>query len=149
MKANQIQDELARKLREEAMADSPQFSPLLHARIMQQVSAEHAPTQIRPASPWRISRFIPVFSAAAIAIITATIWIHYQQSIKPPNVAVIPSAHPSLPEITWHFPALTEPANSPLTEARYGYLDRDAKNVAHYVMEQFDVLPTPPLSRRG
>jgi hypothetical protein len=134
---------LGRKLREEALANSPRFSPLLHARIMQQIQPRStivAPTHSR----WRIGWTLPA-SAAAVALLALTVWFHSHRQTAPSTLAMKPHY---IPQLAIQFPNLSEPANSPLSLAHYGHLDRDAKAATDYVINQFDIVPSPP-ARRG
>jgi hypothetical protein len=139
---NNPNSNIGRKLREEALADSPNFSPLLHARIMRQIQPRATAAPLR--SPWRIGWTLPT-SAAAVALLALTVWIHNHQ---PTNPKIATTKSPSIPQLAIQFPNLSEQANSSLSQARYGYLDRDAKAAADYVINQFDIIPTAP-ARRG
>lgn len=139
-------DNTAKKLRDEALADSPQFSPVLHARIMQQI---HGQTRPLPAlANWRIGWIAS--SIAAAVLFAVTIWSFNHRQIKPQVIAVNPTSIPkvAIPQLAIQFPNLSEPVNSPLSLAHYGNLDRDAKAAADYVRNQFDIIPSPP-GRRG
>jgi hypothetical protein len=163
---NENPDSIARPLREEALADSPSFSPLLHARIMQQiqngpeVAPSHTPSSASlhaqmnaplqpPHSPYRLQWLIPTLATAAVAMLAATLWL---RKLPQPLIhqAVVPP--PSLPEFSLHFPDLAESTTASLTQAPYGNpcgnLDRDAKNVVSYMINQLDVIPTQPV-RKG
>jgi hypothetical protein len=147
MKLNPSQDILSRKLKDEATSDSTQFSPLLHARIMQQIKARPDSRLVQPSASWRIHWAVPAFAAAALMLIAATVWLHTPRTLQTPQVSVLPP-NPSIPQLTLQFSSLEEMTGKPLTDANFGYLDRDAKNVLHYVINQFDVIPPPP-GRRG
>ncbi|MGA2499572.1 MAG: hypothetical protein ABSH20_17685, partial [Tepidisphaeraceae bacterium] len=64
---NITETDLARRLREEAAADSPAFSPLLHERIMQRVrSAARLPAE--PRRTLRLPWVVGLAAAAAIVL---------------------------------------------------------------------------------
>jgi hypothetical protein len=141
---------LGRRLRGEALADSAAFSPLLHARIMQKIQAQmtDAPARLHWRIGWRVASV-----AAAVAVLTLPVWLYHHRQNSPAPVAIAkPSAKPivtpiNIPDLAIEFPNLSERANSSFSQARFGYLDRDAKAAADYVINQFNIVPTPPAHR--
>jgi hypothetical protein len=142
---NSKHDQFADQLRKEATANSPDFSPLLHARIMRRIQPGPAP--LSPKIAWRMSRLVGAASAIAAAALLALAIHEYQHRLTQPGT-VIAKTPPSLPPFDLRFPDLGASADSTLTPAQFGYLDRDAKNAVHYVMDQFDVIPQTG-ARRG
>ena len=145
--------DLARTLKDQALASSPAFSQALHSRIMDTVrdcAASDLPPNphsvIRSVAPYR-SWMLPALSAASIALLVTAWWFHHSPATN--SIARATSApYASMPGMTVHFPAFTETQNSQLNQARFGYIDRDATNAARYVIGQFNVLPAVH-GRRG
>ena len=142
---------LRQKLKDEAAVKAPQFSPLLHARIMQQIKTRPAVQPAAdsvPPSSWRTQWMIPSLATAALLLIAIAMRLRAPQTPHPAVQARVVPPNPSITQLTQELTSLREAANKPLTDANFGYLDRDAKNVLHFVINQFDIIPTAP-GRRG
>jgi hypothetical protein len=138
--------DLAARLRNEAIENSPAFSPLLHARIMQRIASHDGAADAgpihRPRSPWL--QFAALAAAASIALL---LMLHFRPAQVSVSHIVDPTAvHPMPPHVPVPQFALvtnigTFPGLEQLDDARYAYLDKDARHLAQFMMHQMDVLP--------
>src|SRR2546430_1502041 len=110
-------DPLKSRLREEAAATTPEFSPLLHQRIMSHIRR----SEIVPA-PHRGNYRRPMVAAAAVIALTATTFIVLRQ---PPLRSRAPVALPSPKDIAEPVDQLLSSAAAPaaasLDESKFAY----------------------------
>jgi hypothetical protein len=129
------QDRLGALLVNEAAQMSPAFSPSLHRRIMQRIGAESSERVPATGLPFR--RYSYAAAAAVILIAGVIALLTYSVQTKPKTVARLPA----MPTIQNPVATLSGSVSTSLTDARFAYLDRDARNVMHYMADQVDVLP--------
>ncbi len=140
-------------LRQHAKEDVPAFSAELHQRVMGALRAQGLP---QPAAReaagrswgsvvWKIG--VPLAAAAAIAVVA---WIALQPAPSPvskdPHPVVEQQRIPSpleIPEVK--APALTR--TNAIKDARYAYLDRDARKLWMFVASQIPELPAEKKDR--
>lgn len=149
-------EQLIAQLQAQADVDMPAFSDDLHRQVMTAVRQAPSPSPFSSLSPspgtpgegWghlalgnRQSAIL--WGLAAVAAITLGIGIALRNPSPPtPTLIAIhnkPVPIPSLPVIALANAA--EPANRRLHDARFAYLDRDAKDFGQYLIDQIDVLP--------
>ena len=124
---------------------SPAFSPQLHARIMRAVKSSSAGNvEMRRMNARRYRINWPLLAIvfpgmAALIVVAASILFLWYPARVPVNTGV--ARMPSLPPIRNPVASLSGPVASSLADARFAYLDRDARNVMHYMAGQMDVLP--------
>jgi hypothetical protein len=130
-------------LRKEATTHSPQYSALLHERVMQRIARDGAAQSAMPITALRDYnwRFLVGTAAAMLVLIPTGLWWSSSQ-MKPehrpsPAVVVLP-----LPPFDTALASAFEPASDQLGQGRYAYLDQDAQRFTQFVADQFDVLPT-------
>ncbi len=122
-------------LRDEADRAGPPFSPLLHARIMGQIeTVRERPTGRVGWTPGL--RRLSVAATVLFAGVSVAIMLRH----VPPHPSTIGRA-PTLPSISIPSASVPEPLEQSFTDARYAYLDRDARDAVRYVARQIDVLP--------
>jgi len=146
-------EQLSAQLQAQAGADVPVFSDDLHRRVMTAVRQASSPSPCTQGEGWGEGSFRHsaignwqsairwgLATAAAIAL-GIGIALHNPPPPTPKLVAIPnkPIPIPSLPVIALANAA--EPANRRLHDARFAYLDRDAKDFGQYLIEQIDVLP--------
>ena len=143
-------DELARRLKEEGLAESPAFSTELHARVMEGLRAKglELPDQgdnRAPGGPWRIfvKRVVPLAIAAGIGIVAfIALWPH-TVNLPPTQQEKIVRYEPLVPDDL--VKPLQDQVATPTAEAwergKYGYLDQDARRLAIFVASQLPGVP--------
>jgi hypothetical protein len=121
-------DEFARRLHDDAEIDAPDFSDMLHIRLMAAVCRENLRAAPAPSSIWRFA--IPTIATAIIAIASA-IWFSKRSTPIPPptDLAVLPTI-PSLEQVVRE---TADPMRQKLKDARFAYLDRDGKRLARFL----------------
>jgi hypothetical protein len=126
-------DPVAQQLRAEAEAGMVPFSQSLHQRVMHDLQN----ARMLPANPVR-RRFWPVPALAAAAAILIGVLVERDVMVHQPLV------NPSVPELNFPLNALANavsPIEDRLIQARFGYVDQDARRLARFVVNQLDVLP--------
>lgn len=131
---NNPQAWLEEQLRREAALDRPEFSPLLHARIMAALPTQQAPAR-RHATAWS--------ALAATILLAIGLWawrpgIQTRPPTSPP-LAVVPPRLPDLPSLMP--PQRRQQLEQELWESRLAYLDQDAQRLGRFLLDQ---LPRPP-----
>jgi hypothetical protein len=127
-------------MREEAMATMPEFSPLLHERIMAGLRAAEAPRTARGGHQWWAwGRYA---AAASIVIVGATVVWSVYGSRRVTHVVKMPSPQDISEPVDRILTSAAAPAVQSMDEARYGYLDHDAKNFVTFLASQ---MPSPPV----
>lgn len=133
---NPTELDLANRLREEAAADSLEFSPLLHERIMQRVRSATR----RPAEPRHVLRMPWVLSLAAAAVVAMAVGLPAllrpsKPPVHPPQVAgTAINPLPSPANIVDHqFAPMYQQFASAMDERKLAYLDRDARELTDFV----------------
>ena len=136
-----------RRLKDESriLRIRPQYSPLLHQRILSALQEGGLPVDAsqprRRVTVWRIG--VPVGIAAAIAVAT---WI----ALQPPPVAQPapgfagskPTPQPKV-AVSQPVPDTTDVATAALDKGKFAYLDRDASRLFTFVADQIPSLPQP------
>lgn len=132
-------NELAHRLRGEAMADRPAFSKELHERICRAVEeARRNPPAVKPlrsASRRTAIVWLTVAAAACLALVTALSWKGLfvpamPTAPAPADVAVDANADAPLAEVMTAVAQLPESAGDladTLGKYRWGYLDHDLR----------------------
>jgi hypothetical protein len=140
--------DLAARLKDEAAENAPAFSPLLHARIMQRVTSGDTTTaHFAPIHPRRTFRlgFAGLAAAASVALLLMfhpwTAPTHVAHVDHPTPIPPTPRNVP-VPQFALAVDSVTGQASEQLDNARFAYLDQDAKHLARFMMHQMDVLPS-------
>jgi hypothetical protein len=140
-------ERLKSAMREEAMAGVPAFSPLLHERIMSGLRAAER-TEVARAGNRGWLRY-----AAALVVMTiggaAVVWSVYGPRRVTPAVVQMPSPQDIAEPVDRILTSAAAPAVQTMDEARFGYLDHDAKNFVTFLASQFPGTPQPGSSRRS
>jgi hypothetical protein len=137
-------DVLRELLVKDSRRELPEFSPLLHARIMRNIQECDRTAAQRQ---WRISPGWYGLAAAAVLAIGVSLWMFLpSNAVKSTSTALItpsPSAQPTDadPDVSI---AIATAAQSDLAQARYAGLDDDAQNLVNYAMDQVDPLSNNP-----
>jgi hypothetical protein len=141
-------NDLAARLKNEAAENAPAFSPLLHARIMQGLtSGDTTAADVAPIHPRRTYRlgFAGLAAAASVALLLMfhpwTTPIPVAHVDHPAPVTPTPHSVP-VPQFALVMDSVTGHASEQLDNARFAYLDQDAKHLARFMMHQMDVLPS-------
>jgi hypothetical protein len=138
---------LAARLHREAAESTPSFSPLLHARIMRRVTSPETAgdtTLIDQPQSHRLA-FIALAAAASVALL---LMLHPWSAstnttqVTHPSPVVVTQPHLPLPQFVTVIDSVTTPASEQLDNARFAYLDRDAKHLTEFMMRRVDVLPS-------
>jgi hypothetical protein len=133
MNTNISETDLARRLREEAAAESPCFSPLLHERIMQRVrSATRLPAEQRRnlRMPWVLG----LAAAAAIALaVGLPALLRPPKLIQPPKVTKIDPLPSPANIVDTRVAPVYQRLASAMDERKLAYLDRDAQELTDFV----------------
>lgn len=136
MNTNLTETDLAKCLREDAAADSPAFSPLLHERIMQRVrSAARLPAEPRRTLPMPWLLGLAAAAAVALAIGLPALLRPSKPPTQPPPVAatpVNPLPSPAAIVETQVAPIYQQLAVA-MDERKLAYLDRDARELTDFV----------------
>jgi hypothetical protein len=140
----EARDPLGARLREEAMAAGPAFSPELHGRIVGTLRArgmaERAGAGDAPAG-WPGLRIGVSLAAAAAVALVAWMGIH-----STPSGGRVEGPRPGIPDLVPH--ELVAPMRDAFApsgwEGKYGYLDKDARRLATFVADQ---IPSFPVAR--
>jgi hypothetical protein len=126
---------LKTRLQTEAAADAPAFSPLLHERIMQTLR-----TRASAPAPLAAARG-PFWTYAAASLLLAaagiTFYIYQPATVAPQKIVQIPTPI----ELSTPVQNLLTPAVQSVDDAKYAYLDHDAKNFVTFLASQ---LPSTP-----
>ena len=137
-------DAFGRQLREAGDALTPPPSEPLHARVMADVRRERAAdssarTTGRASGMW----WWMVGAAAAAIAVAMTVWVTTSREPSPPPVVQreLPSL-PSVPPMDKVVVARVKPLQTKLHEARFGYLDRDSKRLAHFLIRAVPGVPS-------
>ena len=143
--------DLAARLKDEAAENTPAFSPLLHARIMQHLTSGERIAHLAPIHPRRTFRlgfglgFAGLAAAASVALLLMfhpwTTPTSVVQVDHPAPVVPTPRSVP-VPQFALAVDSLTGQASEQLDNARFAYLDQDARHLARFMMHQMDVLPS-------
>ncbi|MFI5381695.1 MAG: hypothetical protein ACHRHE_20555 [Tepidisphaerales bacterium] len=131
---NITETELAKRLREEAAADSPAFSPLLHERIMQRVrSAARLPAERRRSLPLPWVFGLAAAAAFALAIGLPT-WLRPSKpSVRTPRLVKVDPLPSPANIVDTRVTPMYEQLASAMDERKLAYLDRDARELTDFV----------------
>jgi|SRR5271170_6382480 len=138
---NTDRDVLRELLNKESRRELPEFSPLLHARIMRNIQECEQPSTQRQ---WRLLPAWYGLAAAAVLAIGVSLWIFAASNttrLAQPIVVNNPSvtSSPSQPLADTFDPEVTTVQND-IAQQGYAGLDDDAKNLVSYAMDQVDPL---------
>jgi hypothetical protein len=139
--------DLAARLHREAAETAPDFSPLLHARIMRRVTSGDVAGDALPIDRPRSHRLL-IGALAAAASVALLLMLHPWSSptsttqMTRPSPVVSTQPHLPLPQFAILIDAVTAPASAQLDDARFAYLDRDARHLTEFMMQRVDVLPS-------
>ncbi len=141
MNTRVTETDLAKRLREEAAADAPAFSPLLHERIMQRVrSAARLPAEPRGnlRMPWVLG--LAAAAAIALAIGLPAFLRPSKPPIRPisPIVKVDPLPSPAS-IVDSHVAPMYQQIAGAMDERKLAYLDRDARELTDFVKGQLSL----------
>jgi hypothetical protein len=129
-------NQIGRQLKEEAEQENTAFSSVLHDRVMAGVRRERV--MQAPLHGWRIWCSLGAV-AAAVAVVIG-LWVTRQQ----PQITPLPVQVIELPEIRSPGRMVSEairPARQKLNDARFAYLDRDGKRLAHFLWHSMPGVP--------
>ena len=136
-------DVLRELLGKESRRELPEFSPLLHARIMRNIrECERTDTSPR----WRLTPAWYGLAAAAALAIGVSLWVFStapNKVVHPSPVAINPSnptVTPTYPDPETGIQTAVVDAQSGLNQERYAGLDSDANNLVNYAINQIDPL---------
>lgn len=149
LKSQQQQvDPLEHRLKSEAIGGSPAFSMSLHQRIMRDIKSAPA-TMAAPRRPvfWRPLGLAAVAACLAVALLLGRLWMEpsNQGALESKNDPIDVSLVPSFDAVL----NTTKPIQQQLKEARFGYVDQDARRLTQFVMNQLDVFPSNDNKDRG
>jgi hypothetical protein len=135
-------DTIGRQLRDAGAALTAPASEQLHARVMADVrreraAASSATTTQRTAGRW----WMIGAAAAAVVAVVVTVWVMTEREPTTPPVAY--RQVPSLPSVPSVEKVVVEGVElrAKLHEARFGYLDRDGKRLAHFLIRAVPGVP--------
>lgn len=136
-------DVLGERLRKEGLGAVSGFSPELHGRVMEALRAkglEMPGGEEDAGGRWRIAGRVGGLLAAAAAV-GVVVWIVLRPGpparVERPQVVEVPSV---MPEVIEPMRArMARPAA--WEEARYGYLDKDARRLMVFVASQIPGVP--------
>lgn len=127
-------DPLADKLKAEAHASRPTVSPLLHVRIMDRIAKT---PQSRAPAPQQL-HLLRWTSVAAALLLAGILFASFPRTTPPtptPEVASLPTASDLASPFT-DLLAESAPTAASLHDAQYQNLDKDARNLAHFIANQ-------------
>jgi hypothetical protein len=134
----QNQINLATAMADEAAETSPPFSPELHSRIMQRISVAADGVTAEKPSAFRPSGLQFLAAAAAVLVIAGSIVLVKIPGAKPVKTV----AHvPTIPAFRNPVATISGSVDNSLVDARFAYLDRDARSAYLYLAHQVNVLP--------
>ena len=137
-------DAFGQRLRDAGETVTPPTSEDLHARVMADVRRERAMASSaaaggRPATWWWM------FGSATAAVVVAVSVAVWLATPPPPAVTqrepVVIAALPAVPSIETVVIETVEPMREKLHEARFAYLDRDAKRLARFLIHAVPGVP--------
>jgi hypothetical protein len=146
-------DPFARRLREAGAALTPPTSDALHACVMADVRRERAlASSAAPRARWAVARWWMIGATAAAIAVGIGLWMTSREGVTPltplsprPQVAVLPP----VPSIEAAVLETVEPVREKLHEARFAYLDRDAKRLARFLIRAVPGVATDPKEPAG
>ena len=135
--------QLEAALRADGRRDPPAFSLPLHRRIMEALGRQGLPREAPRAAGssrrWVIGRIGMTLALAAGVAVAA--WIVFKPAPSPRSPVKEQVALPKLPVPV--LPAAPAP-DATIEQAKYAYLDRDARKLWMFVADQIPELPAPP-----
>jgi hypothetical protein len=149
---NSPMDPLEHQLREEALSAGPAFSEDLHrttVSALRQVRLTHQVRQARESQPYPWYVWPSALAAAAALLVGLTLW-HDQPIPQLPTIALLSPkpAEVDLPDANHIIRSGTEPlrqAMASLEPPRFGDLQQDARDLAHYFVRQLPLsVPCQP-----
>jgi hypothetical protein len=139
------EDTFAKRLREAGAAVTPATSEALHARVMGDVRRERAVASSASEAPTLVRWWWMLGGAAATA---ATVGVALWRTTAPPAPGPTSPVRPvqvaELPAVPSFESVVVEtvgPVRDKLHEARYAYLDRDAKRLARFLIRAVPGVP--------
>jgi len=138
MKKNRPTDDsnLAARLRLDAERDAAAFSIELQARIMNDVRTAPGQKEARPNRPGY--RFL-LAGALAAAVVLVAFGLMRRATDRTPGPEIPIATHPEPPTFPRPVDIVNRtvaPARDELSAVRFAYLDRDAKRLAEFFIEQ-------------
>ena len=139
----QTDDRFGQRLRNAGKALTPATSEDLHARVMANVRRDRAMAS-SAAAGGRAATWWWMFGSAAalVAALSLALWL---TTSPPPTVTpvqpVAVAALPAVPSIEAVVIETVEPMREKLHEARFAYLDRDAKRLARFLIHAVPGVP--------
>ena len=136
-------DAFGQRLREAAATVTPATSEDLHARVMADVRRERAIAS-SAAAGGRTATWWWMFGSAAALVVAVSVAVWLTTSPPPAvtqgePVAVAPL--PPVPSIETVVIEAVEPMREKMHEARFAYLDRDAKRLARFLIHAVPGVP--------
>ena len=137
-------DAFGQRLRGAGKAVTPATSEGLHARVMADVRRERAVASSGAAGERGLVAWWWLFGCAAALVVAVSValWV-----TTPPPPAVtqgepaVVAALPAVPSIERVVVETVEPMREKLHEARFAYLDRDAKRLARFLIHAVPGVP--------
>ena len=134
-------DVLRELLSKESRRELPEFSPLLHARIMRNILECERPSTDRH---WRLMPTWYGLAAAAVLAIGVSLWMFSGTNTTKPQIGINPQSvtttSSSQPLIADTIDTEVTTAQNDIAQQGYAGLDDDAKNLVSYAMDQVDPL---------
>ena len=138
------EDTFAKRLREAGAAVTPATSEALHARVMADVRRERAVASSASEAPTLVRWWWMLGGAAATAVAVAIVLWRTTAPAPGPTSPVRPvqvAELPAVPSFEWVVVETVGPVRDKLHEARYAYLDRDAKRLARFLIRAVPGVP--------
>ena len=145
-------DTFAKRLREAGSVVTPATSEALHARVMADVRRERAVASSMAEAPTAVRWWWTLGAAAATAVAVAVVL--WQTTATPPGPTPVRPVQiaelPPVPSLETVVVETVGPVRDKLHEARYAYLDRDAKRLARFLIRAVPGVPheTVPSAER-
>ena len=136
-------DAFGQRLRDAGKTVTPATSEDLHARVMAHVRRERAMAS-SAAEGGRAATWWWMFGSAAalVAAVSVTVWVTTSPppATTPPQPVAV-AALPPVPSIDAVLIETVEPMREKIHEARFAYLDRDAKRLARFLIHAVPGVP--------
>ncbi len=150
LKTNRRQDQLGRRLREAATGGAPEFSEVLHAKIMAGIRHESGVNRtggIFPGGRYWVA--LRLLAAAAVLLLIVGIWwfsagFPKKMSGSYPSrraSAVMGSGGAEALSPGWLIGTLVQLPREQLERSRYAYLNKDVWNLASFLAGELDIAP--------
>jgi len=137
-------DAFGQRLRDAGKAVTPAASEELHARVMADVRRDRAIASSAAAAGGRAATWWWAFGSAAALVVAMSLTLWLTTSPPPAVTQGEPApvaALPPMPSIETVVIETVEPMREKLHEARFAYLDRDAKRLARFLIHAVPGVP--------